>query len=509
MDTTLVNALREQLQRETGQPVALVETHISWVLLTATLACKLKKPVRLPFLDFGSVEARQHFCEEELRLNRRFAPSLYIDVAPVCGTPGSPRIGGAGVPIDHVLRMRRFPQAALLCNLLSADRLQPAWLDGLAQRLAAWHGAAARATPLTGFGSPDRIVRTATDVLAMLQAQCDDNRLAALARWIGAQSEALRMAWIARQQGGAVRECHGDLHTANVVRVDGALTPFDCIEFDPALRWIDVMSDTAFLTMDLKAHGRSDLAFRFLDGWLQHSGDYPGLQVLRFYEVYRALVRALALGLGPHPPDGASRPDYLACATQLATRPATGARLMITHGFSGAGKSSIALQLLGAAGAIRVRSDVERKRLYGLDPLARTAALGLDIYGVEATRQTFERLRACARDALLAGYPVIVDAAFLRSAERRRFAALAAELRVPFTILDCRADEATLRGRVAARDATGADASEAGMAVLTHQLETHEPLEAGERALTIEVFTQDTMDLAQVEARWRAATLRR
>lgn len=504
MDTTLVDALREALWRETGQPVALVETHISWVLLTRTLAFKLKKPVRLPFLDFGSVQARKHFCDEELRLNRRFAPALYIDVAPVCGTRNAPRIGGEGPPIDHVVRMRRFPASSLLPDLLATDRLEPAQLDGFAQRLAVLHGSAERAMAVSDFGSPERVVRAATDVLAALQAQGSDCRLAALDTWLREQGRALRMAWIARQQGGAVRECHGDLHMDNVVLTDGALTPFDCIEFDPALRWIDVMSDIAFLTMDLKAHGRADLAFRFLDVWLQHSGDYPGLQVWRFYEVYRALVRAVASGLAPRGPQGTVRTDYLACAAQLAQQPEGAARLMITHGFSGSGKSSVASQLLCEAGAIRLRSDVERKRLYGLDPLARSAGLGLDIYGAQATCRTFERLQACARDALLAGYPVIVDAAFLRSAERQRFRTLAAELHVPFTILDCRADKETLRRRVAARDAAGTDASEAGLAVLKRQLESHDPLEADERCLSIEVSARDPVDIARIAARWCA-----
>ena len=453
MDTTLVDALRETLRRETGEPVALVETHISWVLLTATLACKLKKPVRLPFLDFGSVEARKHFCEEELRLNRRFAPSLYIDVAPVCGTRTSPRIGGDGTPIDRVVRMRRFPESSLLRNLLPTREFRPEWLDDFAERLAGLHEAAPRMAGVSEFGSPELITRAATDILDALQAQGEDPRLVALRAWIGEQTQALRMAWIVRQQSGAVRECHGDLHMANVVLVDGALTPFDCIEFDPALRSIDDMNDIAYLTMDLPAQGR---------------------------------------------------PDYLACAAQLAARPPGDARLLITHGFSGSGKSSVALQLLCAAGAVRVRSDVERKRLHGLAPLARSADLGLDIYGEQATRLTFDRLRACARGALLAGYPVIVDAAFLRRAERRSFETLAAELHVPFAILDCRAAHATLRRRVAERDAARLDASEAGLPVLERQLENHEPLEPGEQALTIEVSTEGTVDVAQVEARWRA-----
>ncbi len=504
MDTTLIDALREALRQRTGQPAALVETHISWVLLTQTHAFKLKKPVRLPFVDFGSVDARKHFCDEELRLNRRYAPALYIDVLPVCGTREAPRIGGDGPVIDHVVRMRRFPASSLLVDLLASDRLQPAQLDDFAQRLAVLHGSAPRATPASDFGSPERVFRAATDVLAALEQQAVDSRLAALGAWLRAQQQALCMAWTDRQQGGAVRECHGDLHMANVVLVDGTLTPFDCIEFDPALRWIDMMSDVAFLTMDLKAHGRADLAFRFLDAWLQHSGDYAGLQVWRFYEAYRALVRALASGLGPKGPPDTVRPDYLACATQLAKQAASGARLLITHGFSGSGKSSVASQLLCAAGAVRLRSDVERKRLYGLDPLARSDGLGLDLYGAQATRRTFERLHDCARDALLAGYPVIVDAAFLRSAERRCFEALATELRVPFNILDCHADTATLRRRVATRDAAGTDASEAGPAVLERQLQSHDPLAADERRLAIEVSTQEPVDIARIAARWHA-----
>ena len=188
----------------------------------------------------------------------------------------------------------------------------------------------------------------------------------------------------------------------------------------------------------------------------------------------------------------------------MAKQAASGARLLITHGFSGSGKSSVASQLLCAAGAVRLRSDVERKRLYGLDPLARSAGLGLDLYGAQATRRTFERLHACARDALLAGYPVIVDAAFLRSADRRRFEALATELRVPFNILDCHADTATLRRRVATRDAAGTDASEAGPAVLERQLQSHDPLAADERRLAIEVSTQEPVDIARIAARWHA-----
>ncbi|MDP9927959.1 bifunctional aminoglycoside phosphotransferase/ATP-binding protein [Variovorax paradoxus] len=513
IDTTLVFALRERLREATGTEIETVETHISWVLLTPELAYKLKKPVHLPFVDFSSAAAREHFCNEELRLNQRFAPSLYLGVVPVYGMLDAPRIGGdgaheRGAPIDHLVCMRRFPEAAVLRSQLRAPSFDPLLLDRFAQRLAASHASADRATPPSPFGDPEQIALAATRIVVQLCAQLGNPRLEPVRQWIDDKARELRMAWIARQQGGAVRECHGDLHTANIVSLDDELVAFDCIEFDPALRWIDVMSDAAFLTMDLKARDRRDLAYRFLDAWLQHSGDYEGLPVLAFYEVYRALVRGLASCLGPGhgAADGTvGGVDYMACAQELMRDTRAGARLMITHGFSGSGKSSIASQLLQFAGAVRIRSDVERKRLFGLDPLARSAGQGIDIYTPEATRRTFDRMRACARSALLAGYPVIVDAAFLRRDERRNFERLAAELGVPCSILDCRASNAVLRHRVARRSAHGNDASEADLQVLERQLAYHEPLDEGESARTIEVFTDGAVDIASIDSRWRDA----
>lgn len=504
MDTKLIAALRKMLSRETGQSVELIETHLSWVLLAPVYAYKLKKPVRLPFVDFSSAQARKHFCEEELRLNRRFAPSIYLDVLPVRGPRKAPRLdgGSGGETIDHVVRMRRFPQSSLLRNLLVSGGLDPSWLDGLARRLAELH-ATAPVSPLSGWGSPQRVVRSVADVLASLQTRRDDPRHRVLIAWLQAQGIALDPVWAARQRSGSIRECHGDLHMGNVALIDGELVPFDCIEFDPGMRWIDVMSDVAFLTMDLKAHGRADLAFRFLDGWLQCSGDHAGLQVLPFSEIYRALVRAMTASLGK--PSSTPGPDYLACAAEWASPTRGNARLLITHGLSGSGKSTLAAQLLRTACAIRIRSDVERKRLFGLAPLERSTALGIDIYTEEATNDTFDSLHRRARGALQAGYPVIVDAAFLRSHERRRFQALAAELQVPFSIVDCTASPGTLRQRVAARAATHTDASEADVAVLERQLASDQRLETDELAFTIDVPTDEPVDIESLDRRWREA----
>ncbi|WP_232076544.1 bifunctional aminoglycoside phosphotransferase/ATP-binding protein [Variovorax sp. PBL-H6] len=501
----LVTALRERLESDTGQAVSLVETHISWVLLTAEYAYKLKKPVSLGFVDFGTLASRKHFCEEEVRLNRRLAPSLYVGVVAVCGTIEAPHIGDDDHPIDFAVCMRRFPEDALLRRLLPAGQLEEGLLEQFARELAIFHEGAQVVSPASAYGGPEEVARPVVDVLARLRAVGDARYPRGLQAWVFKQRRVLRTAWLERQRRGAVRECHGDLHLANVVRFDGRLTAFDCIEFDPALRWIDVISDVAFLTMDLKAHGRRDLAFRFLDAYLQYTGDYAGLPVLRFYEVHRALVRALVgclrvqAGAGL-PPD---EPDYLACASRLAQVPEGAPRLLITHGLSGSGKSTIAAALVAAAGAIRIRSDVERKRLFGLSALQRSAEHA-EIYTPDATRRTFARLAECARTALQAGYPVIVDAAFLRREERLAFRALATELRVPFSILDCRAAEAQLRRRVAARAAEGRDASEATLAVLERQLAAHEPLDREEGAVALEVVTEGTLDVAALCARWLA-----
>ena len=299
-----------------------------------------------------------------------------------------------------------------------------------------------------------------------------------------------------------MREGHGDLHLGNVVLLDCALTAFDCLEFSPALRWIDTLADAGFFSMDLHAQGRSDLAWQFLDAYLSASGDYAGLAVLRPYEIYRALVRAMAqrLQAPQRPPLTAFAPDYLDSAAQLAQpmRP----RLLITCGPSGAGKSTVAAALLAEAGAIRLRADVERKRLHGLAALDNSKQHGLDIYSPEASARTFNHLEQQARRVLQAGYPCIVDATFLRHEQRQRFAQVAQQLQLPFHILHCHAAPATLATRVAQRQRSGQDPSEADPAVLQAQLPHYQPLNAAEQSLAIDVATDQAWNAADLHQRW-------
>jgi aminoglycoside phosphotransferase family enzyme/predicted kinase len=499
----LVEALQQQLQASTGRAVRRVETHISWVLLDGEFAWKIKKPVRLGFLDFGELAMRRRFCDEELRLNRRLAPDLYLDVVAIGGSVEAPRLADTGPAIEYAVKMRQFAAGALFSEQLDAGTLQPGHLDQLAARLAAFHEAASVAGADTPYGSAARIEADTARALDGLEALVGAAALAGLRARLQAVSGSLRALFEQRKAAGRVREGHGDLHLANAVVLGDEVTAFDCIEFDPGLRWIDVYNDVAFLAMDLLAHGRRDLAFRFLDAWLAAGGDYEGLPVLRYYLAYRALVRALVAHIRRTQGGGAAGPDYLALAQRLAHE--RDARLLVTHGLSGSGKSHLSQRLLERAGAIRLRSDVERKRLFGLAALEdASAAPGEGLYGAHASQRTYERLRALATIALDAGYPVIVDAAFLRASERDDFRRLARERGVPFTILHCRADAVLLRERVAARRAGRADASDADLAVLERQLAGHDVLREDERALAIDVDTGQAHDIEAIAADWAA-----
>jgi aminoglycoside phosphotransferase family enzyme/predicted kinase len=471
----------------------LVETHISWVLLDGTHAWKFKKPVRLPFLDFSALAERRRLCLEELHLNQRLAPELYLDVQVVSGSPEAPALralvspgstpkdDGADV-LDYVLRMQQFPADALMSTCLAQGRLHAAHMDALALRLARFHQEAPH-TACT-YGSPAGRWASVDKALRSLEAMhaghaATEARLRTLRAWATQEAQALQALWAQRQAQGAIVEGHGDLHLGNIVVLADQVTAFDCIEFDPALRWLDPVNDIAFLAMDLLAHQRADLAWRFVNAWLDASGEHAGLPSLRYDMVYRALVRAMVAGLrhvqqgiqnmGQHTDQHRVHdPDYLAAALALTKPMQPG--LLITHGVSGSGKSWQTQQLLQQVGAIRLRSDVERRRL----------GLG---YSREASQATYAHLLKLADMALQAGYPVIVDATFLREADRACFIALAHARKVPVHVLHCEAPEATLRQRIRDRLAEGHDASQANEAVLTMQLASSEPLTDAEQAL--------------------------
>jgi aminoglycoside phosphotransferase family enzyme/predicted kinase len=508
-----VEALLTTLQDRDPQ-ARLIKTHISWVLLAGDLAYKLKKPVRLPFLDFTTLERRRRSCQEELRLNRRLAPSLYLDVVEVQGGPSGARFDGEGEPLDVALRMRRFADGALWSERLAAGELTPAQVDAFAARLADFHCAAPVAAVASGFGSAPSHARIIGRVVTAIdawqsRAPRPEPGWSALRDWLDGEQARMAPFWPGRLRDGRVRECHGDLHLGNVVQLGEEATAFDAIDFDEELRWIDVIDDLAFLAMDLMAHRRSDLAFRAIDMYLQTSGDFDALPALRFFLVARALVRAQVsalaeaehIGLGTSCP--AARYLELACALARGSDP----RLAITHGLPGSGKTFVSRCLLEVTGAIRVRSDVERKRLFGLHAgeASRDRVAG-GIYDRSTTARTFARLSAVAYTALKAGWPTIVDAAFLTRFERAEFAALAAAVASPFSIVDCQAAMPLLRQRVSKRQASGGDASEADTLVLERLATTAEPLDDEEAAVALVVDAEQPATVGALARRWLAAT---
>lgn len=515
----LVAALRRELRAATGRPVTLIQTHISSVLLAGGHAYKLKKPVAFGFVDFSTLEARRRCCEEEVRLNRRTAPQLYLGVVRITGSVRAPRLGGRGAPIDYAVHMRRFATRNLADRRARAGRLNAAHIDRLAAAVAALHAHAAPAPAGSDYGAPAKVLRWARDNFTVCLLRLDDEarraRLQRLAGWTEDEF-ARRSRWFAdRAAGGFVRECHGDLHLANIVLLDEAPVPFDGIEFNAELRFIDVASDVAFAFMDLVEHGLARLAWRFLNQYLEATGDYGLVTGLRFYAVYRALVRAKVSLIRAHQPDaraaerrqaaGAFARD-LVLAERLATEPTP--LLVAMGGLSGAGKTTVAGLLLEHLGAVRVRSDVERKRLAGLAATARSGSgLGSGLYAPEMTARTYARLHEVAATVLDAGHAVIVDAAMLARAERDALRELAARLGVRCECIWCEAPLTTLRARLARRQAQGADASEATVAVLARQLEIAEPPGAQERVIRFD--TRLPRGRLDAEVRLLAAALRR
>lgn len=469
-------------------PVEVVETHISWVLLSGEFAWKIKKAVNFGFLDFSTLEQRRFYCAEELRLNRRLAPHLYLEVVPITGTPAAPILGGNGGAIEYAVKMRRFPATAQFDDMLARGELEAAHLDAVAQKIALFHRQAEIAAPDSPFGTPDAVHQPVRQNFTQIRPALDNTddlaRLESLRAWSERAFQRLSITFGQRKRQGDIRECHGDLHLGNLAWFEGAATPFDCLEFNENLRWVDVISEVAFLVMDLHDHGQPELAWRLLNGYLEHSGDYAGLAVLRYYLVYRALVRAKVAALGGTQPvlNGAALArcrEYLVLAESF-TRPAA-PFLLITHGLSGSGKTTLSGQLAAHLGAIRIRSDIERKRLFGLEGMARSGSpLDGGLYSPQGHRLTYQHLAELAKSTLEAGWPVIVDAAFLQRTERQAFYKLAQNLGADYAILDLRAPPDVLRQRVAQREKSGNDASEATSAVLEKQLTYDETLDEEE-----------------------------
>jgi uncharacterized protein len=486
--------------------VRLIETHISWVLLTGEYVYKIKKPVNFGFLDFSTLALRHGCCREEVHLNRRLASDWYLAVVPVTATRDGYVIGGGGSPVEYAVQMRQFPAAETLKDLAEAKNLYEAMIDQLADQLAVFHDSVERADGESEYGKAGDIKHWCLENFDHIRPLLGNNppdlsRLDAIAGWTESTWLDLMPLLEQRRQQGFIRECHGDLHLDNMTLIDGKAVIFDCIEFNPKLRWIDTISEIAFLMMDLCHRGYWRYAFRLLNHYLQHNGDFGGVSLLRFYLVYRAMVRA-KVTLLHRAQETEEAQNYAEKTVEYQAYIALAERVMqtggkwiaMTHGFSGSGKSTYASQLAEKAGAILIRSDVERKRLFTSEEGVGLAT-SRELYSSKATAQTYTHLATQTKALISAGFSVIVDAAFLKYEQRALFRQTAQDCAVEWRIVDVQTPEDVLIDRLRHRKN---DASDATVEIMLQQKSTAEALTEEERALTIVVDSQNPHALEQL-----------
>lgn len=484
------------------ETVEVFETHISWVVLTGDYAYKIKKPLDFGnFLDFSSLEKRQRLCEQEVRLNRRLAPSLYLEAVPISGSAESPRINDASAPFEYAVKMRQFSNRLLFSNLQASGELSLELLDDLVDQLVIFHEGANRIpNENTELGTRDAVQRIMEREFSLieprLESDVDRQHLEHLQAWVTEALERFNDEFERRRNEGYIRETHGDVHLGNAVHHEGRALMFDGIEFNDELRWNDVGGDLAFLLMDLEARGEDEFAHHALNRYLELSGDYTLVRLLPFYKVYRALVRAKVAILRYHQAElhPADRPAVMAsyrryvelamCYTEFRFP-----YLIIGVGVSGSGKSRFTGEMVRRLGGVRLRSDVERKRLFGFDPQANTSQQGVDIYTPEATEQTYKRLAQLTGVLLESGLPVCIDATCLRLDQRDLLRQQAVGRGLPVLMVSFEADESTLRARIEKRARRGGDPSEAGLEVLERQLARFESFTDEERLHLIHLDT--------------------
>jgi len=502
MTDTLIQTLKTSAAfPHPAEAIQVRETHISWVLLTGDFAYKIKKPVDFGFLDYSTLEKRKHFLELEMELNQRLAPDLYLEVLPVSGSPEAPRIGDASDPFEYTLKMRQFDDSQLLNALQQRGELKEEHLLQLSSEIADFHKQLAGQLPPDDLGTAEAIWAPAQQNFEQIRDLLDDEtalkQLKLLEDWSVDTFDRLKDTFNQRHAQGFIRECHGDLHLGNATLWQGKVVAFDCIEFNPGFRWCDVISDLAFLLMDLEDRGLKQLANVTLNHYLEQTGDYEGLQLLCFYKVYRALVRAkinlFRLGQpGLDEEDKAAIIRQYRSYTDLAESYTdfNSPYLMITYGVSGSGKSTLTENVVRELGGIRIRSDVERKRLFGLAAETNShAALSEGIYTPEANEKTYQKLTELADQVLRACYPVTLDATNLKRAQRDRLRDVAENLGLPSLIIALKADEATLKRRITKRQQDGEKVAEADLAVLEKQLANRELLNEDELGCTVTVDT--------------------
>lgn len=471
--TSLPTLIQQMLKPEfyphpVQEPIQLMQTHVSYVLLTGDYAYKVKKPVDFGFLNYSTLERRQHFCEEELRLNQRTAASIYLAALPIFQVSDDTYGLDADDNVaEYTVKMRQFPQSTLLSQMFEREELTEDLLRQLAEAIAQFHLAAKANDYIRAFGTVENIRQSIDENYEQTEGfiggpqtqQQFDNTKAYTDHFFATQQDLLQQ----RIDQDKIRACHGDLHLNNICYWQDELLLFDCIEFNEPFRFVDVMFDIAYIIMDLTVSGRRDLAATFLSHYVEHTGDWEGLQVLPLYVSRQSYVRAKVTSflLGDPSVSEADKQAASAKAAKYYTlawsyvQPQTG-QLFVMSGLSGSGKSTVARELSRKLGAVHLRSDAVRKHLAGIPVQQR----GEDsLYSPEMSQKTYERLIFLGTLLANQGYTVILDAKFDREATRGQAIDQAQSHGLPLTIVHCKAPLEVLKQRVQQRDGDIADAT--------------------------------------------------
>ncbi len=462
----------------------VIETHISWILLTGPFAYKIRKAVDFGFLNFTSLEQRLFDCEEELRLNPRTAPDLYVGLVAIYGSAEAPSLQpSAGSIFEYAVKMRQFSQSSLLSEQQQKHLLQDSQIIKLAELIAQFHQQIPSATTDSDFGSPATLWSVMEQNFLEIRprlAEADDlKQLQQIENWSRHQFQQLKPLLLQRKSAGFVKECHGDLHLDNITIYQDKICPFDCIEFNPKYRWVDSLNDLAFLLMDLEVRGRSDYSRLLLDRYLQINGDYSGLPLMSWFKCYRALVRAKVTLLGDPQLTLESQEIYRRYANLAESYTQTDPpQLLLMHGLSGSGKSWLSSQLLQQYSLIRLRSDVIRKQLF---------ATSGNIYHEEITQKAYIHLAQLSHQLLSTGSSVIVDATFLKRPQRQLFTELAGQLGIPIHLLNCEVSMKLAEQRILDRAQQKNDPSDATYEVMQEQWHSRDPVSPEEQIHKIDV----------------------
>lgn len=501
--------LIEELTTQSAYPedtrsIEVVQTRISYVFMTGDHVYKIKKPVDLGYLDYTSLDDRLYYCEREVELNRRLCPDIYLGVVPITRLGNRLLVEGhEGQTVEFAVKMRRLPREMMLNALIARDEATPEMMVDVADKLADFHAQAATNSTISAFGGVGTVLGNVHENFEQTKAytgvtlsQEKYDRISRFTlHFIREHGHLFRE----RVNMGKIRDCHGDLHAEHICFTDG-ICIYDCIEFNDRFRYGDVVSEVAFLAMDLEHFGRADLSRSFILAYGRASSDPHLNSLLKFYKCYRAYVRGKVESMKLSDPDIGVEERRLAVKEAQAyfdladfytnRMPV----LLITAGLIASGKSTIASLLARRYGLYLLRSDVVRKKLAGISPRERRfEQYDKGIYSPGFTRMTYDHMVEEAGNLLEEGHSVIIDASFMEAVVRERAVQVADSVGAGFRVLECRADYAVLLERLARRMERG-DISDGRPEILQYQKEVFEPVRGIPEAMHVVLDTSKTLE---------------